>query len=148
MKIEKFKLIPAVFVLIKKGNKVFLARRINTGFKDGEYSLVGGHIDGNEKATTTAARELAEELGITVDPKNLKFANVTHINTNDERIHFLFVIEKWVGTPKIMEPEKATDGTWFDLNKLPEDLNDLSQDMIDAYKNNIPYREFGWKNSL
>jgi 8-oxo-dGTP diphosphatase len=144
--IEKFKLIPAVFVLVKKGNKVFLARRINTGFKDGEYSLVGGHIDGNEKATTTAARELGEELGIKADPKDFRFANVTHIKTNDERIHFLFVIEKWKGEPTINEPEKASDGEWFDLDNLPEDLNDLSLDMIQAYQNNIPYKEFGWNN--
>ena len=144
MKQERFKLIPAVFILVKKENKIFLARRINTGFKDGEYSLAGGHLDGNETVTETVIREAAEELGIKIKPEDTRFINVTHISTNDERIHFLFLVEKWEGEVKVNELEKAKDGTWFDLDNLPSDLNDISHAMIDAYKQNIPYSEFGW----
>lgn len=35
-----------------------------------------GHVDLNEDPQTSALRELKEELGLTVDPQNLKFRNI------------------------------------------------------------------------
>ncbi|MFA5830130.1 MAG: NUDIX domain-containing protein [Candidatus Gracilibacteria bacterium] len=35
-----------------------------------------GHVDLNEDPKTSALRELKEELGLTVDPQNLKFRNI------------------------------------------------------------------------
>ena len=33
-----------------------LTKRINTGYKDGEWSLVGGHLEGRETARQAAVR--------------------------------------------------------------------------------------------
>jgi 8-oxo-dGTP diphosphatase len=60
---ERFKLVDAIFVLLIKENKVFFIRRANTGWKDGQYSLIGGHLDGDEPATVAAVREAKEEAG-------------------------------------------------------------------------------------
>jgi 8-oxo-dGTP pyrophosphatase MutT (NUDIX family) len=37
---------PASYFILEKDGKVFLARRFNTGYEDGKYSLVAGHLDG------------------------------------------------------------------------------------------------------
>ena len=50
MKKERFKLIPAVFLIFRRGDEVLLLRRANTGYQDGKYGLVAGHLDGDELA--------------------------------------------------------------------------------------------------
>jgi len=50
--------IPASYlVLINDEEKVLLLRRYNTGFKDGMYSLVAGHVDEGENFTQALIRE-------------------------------------------------------------------------------------------
>lgn len=36
----KHTLIPASYLILKQGNKILLSRRENTGYEDGNYSLV------------------------------------------------------------------------------------------------------------
>jgi ADP-ribose pyrophosphatase YjhB (NUDIX family) len=141
---ERFKLIAAVFILLLKDGKVFLARRSNTGWEDGKYCLPGGHFNGNETAGAVAIREAKEELGITIAPEDLRFFNICHIQTNDERIHFSFVAEKWQGEAINNEPGRASEVDWFPINNLPEDMNDLAKATIEWYQKNLYYTEFGW----
>lgn len=47
MSSERFLIRSAVYLILLKKNKILLARRFKTGWKDGHYSLVAGHIDGN-----------------------------------------------------------------------------------------------------
>jgi hypothetical protein len=44
---ERFKLTPAVYLILVKERKILLAKRKNTGWMDGFYSLVSDHMDGN-----------------------------------------------------------------------------------------------------
>ena len=142
---ERFKLVAAVYMLLLKDGKVFLSRRLNSGWEDGKYSLVGGHLDGGESATSAAAREIREETGAFVKEEDLKFVNITHSITNDERIHISFLVEKWDGEISNNEPEKASEIGWFDLDILPEDITDISRSIIEWYKKGQKYTEFGWK---
>lgn len=144
MKKARFHLIGAVSVILIKNNKIFLQKRINTGWGDGKYCLIGGHLNGGETAREAAIRETAEEAGVKVSSKDLKFFNVSHVITNAERIHFAFVVNKWKGEPKNNEPEKSSESGWFPIDKLPSDILEISKSTIDWYRNKITYSEFGW----
>lgn len=69
---ERFKITPAVHLLLIKNGKILLLRRKNTGFYDGSYSVVAGHLDGGETATSAMIRETKEECGITLNFESLK----------------------------------------------------------------------------
>jgi 8-oxo-dGTP pyrophosphatase MutT (NUDIX family) len=63
---ERFKLIPAVYLILRRNDEVLLLRRANTGYQDGKYSLIAGHLDGDELATEGMIREAKEEAGIVI----------------------------------------------------------------------------------
>jgi ADP-ribose pyrophosphatase YjhB (NUDIX family) len=44
----RFTVIPTVCLVLRRDDTVLLARRCNTGFHDGEYSLPAGYLDGGE----------------------------------------------------------------------------------------------------
>ena len=50
----------AVNLLFLKDNKVCLMRRYNTGWNDGMYALMGGHVEDGENPINTAIREAKE----------------------------------------------------------------------------------------
>lgn len=54
---ERYKFISAVYLLLIKENQILLLKRANTGYEDGNYSLVAGHIDGNETPCVKKAIE-------------------------------------------------------------------------------------------
>lgn len=144
MSSDRFHLIGAVYILLVRDGKIFLTRRKNTGWSDGSYSLVGGHLDGNETATEAAVREAMEETGVKVRKEDVTFVNVSHLRTNSERIHFSFITETWEGEPHNNEPSKASEAGWFSLDNLPSDLTENSLHTIECYRNGISYSEFGW----
>lgn len=57
-------MIVSVYLILVKDGKVLLLRRANTGYEDGNYGLVAGHLDGDESATTGMVREASEESGL------------------------------------------------------------------------------------
>ena len=75
---EHFKLLCAVYLILKKDGKVLLLRRFNTGFEDGNYGLVSGHIDGGDSVFDAISREAKEEANITLAKKCMRVAHVMH----------------------------------------------------------------------
>jgi 8-oxo-dGTP pyrophosphatase MutT (NUDIX family) len=69
--IEHIKLPVAVHLFLKKNGKILLLRRYNTGYEDGNYSVIAGHIDGNENIYKAMIREAKEEAGIILSRKYL-----------------------------------------------------------------------------
>lgn len=143
---ERFKIIPAVFVLLRRGDNVLLLRRANTGYQDGKYSLIAGHLDGDELATEAAVREAKEEAGITVDPSKLDFVHVSHRlgrgNSGDERIDLFYELKEWQGEITNAEPHKCDDLSWHPLNDLPGDTLPHVRRVLECIKRSIPYSEY------
>jgi 8-oxo-dGTP diphosphatase len=122
---ERFKLIPAVYLLLRRDDEVMLLRRANTGYQDGKYSLIAGHLDGDELATEGMIREAKEEAGIIILKEDLKFVHLAHRLTRNqlgqERLDLFFECNTWKGEPTNMEPAKCDELAWYPITKLPSD---------------------------
>jgi broad specificity phosphatase PhoE/8-oxo-dGTP pyrophosphatase MutT (NUDIX family) len=121
---ERFKLIPAVHVLIRRGDEILLHQRSDTAhYQASMYALVSGHLDGDELSSEAMAREIKEEAGIDVQPGALQFAHVGHrLGRGDgqERVDIFFETWEWEGTITNVEPHKCLSLTWFPIANLPE----------------------------
>ena len=142
---ERFKVIPAAYLILIRDNKILMLRRQNTGFEDGNYSLIAGHVDENEGPTRAVSREAEEEAGIHILPDNLKLAHVMYRKKpGEERIDFFFITNVWEGEPQNLEPEKCDDLSWFPINQLPQNIIPYVKSGIENYRNKILFSEFGW----
>lgn len=142
---ERFKLIPTSHLILIRGNKILLPRRFNTGWQDGNYSVVAGHLDGGETFLEAMAREAKEEAGIEIKLEDLRVVHTIHRKMpTEERIDFFIRAENWQGEPKIMEPHKCDDLKWFEIENLPSNMIPYIKQAIDNISNNVIYSEFGW----
>lgn len=143
---ERFKLIPAVYVVLRRGNEVLLLRRANTGYQDGRYSLPAGHLEGDELGTMGIVREAKEEAGITLDPKDLELVHVSHrLSRNQvgqERLDLFFEATKWQGEPTNMEPHKCDDLSWFPLDNLPAAVMPFIGMVLKDISKGVVYSEY------
>ena len=144
---EHFKTLSAVFPVIFKteNNKtyVLLHRRLNTGYQDGNLDIAGsGHVDEGETAKMATARECKEELGIDVSIEDLTFIHLSHRFTDRVYYDMYFRVDKYIGTPSIMEPDKCSELGWFDIDNLPDDMIECRKIVMNEYKNGHNYTEF------
>lgn len=147
---ERFKMIPAVYLILMRDKKILLLRRKNTGFEDGNYSLIAGHVDENEGPISALVREAQEEANIRVDRNNLRLAHVMYRKKpEEERIDFFFVAETWEGEPQNMELEKCDDLSWFSLDHIPQNTIPYIRDAIEKHiAHKTIYSESGLDNNL
>ena len=141
---SRFKIIPAVHLLIFQDQRILLLRRLNTGYADGQYSVVAGHVDGQETFTAAMAREAKEEAGLKIAPEDLRLAHMMHRLSDEERLSLFFTTDKWHGIPTNMEPEKCDDLAWFEVDALPHNIVPYVKTAIGHFINGQVYSEFGW----
>jgi 8-oxo-dGTP pyrophosphatase MutT (NUDIX family) len=130
----------AVHLFLLRGEEVLLLRRYNTGYEDGNYSVVAGHLDGGEPVKLAMQREAREEVGIEIALDDLDVVGVMHRMSDEERIDFFLAAWRWTGEIRNMEPQHCDELCWAPLDALP--------------KNTIPYvrralenlRARKWKN--
>jgi len=141
---ERFTLRAAVYLLLIKEGKVLLIRRFKTGWRDGEYTLPAGHVDGGESVRAELCREAKEEIGIGIKPADLQFVHVMHQRDKQEYIDFYFAAKAWEGEPVNCEPEKCDDLRWVPLNELPQNVIPNVKQALAAYAAGDGYSEFEW----
>jgi len=134
----------AVHLLLIKENQILLLRRFNTGYEDGNYSVIAGHLDGGEDVISAMIREAKEEANIDILPNNIKIVGVMHRLSSEERIDFFLTAQLWSGEITNVEPHKCDQLAWFDLSKLPLNIIPYVKRGIDNYQSNIPFDIFGW----
>ncbi|MBD5788080.1 NUDIX domain-containing protein [Cellulosimicrobium terreum] len=123
---DRFRVVPAAYVLLLRGEEVLLQLRRGTGYRDGYWAAAAaGHVEAGESVVVAAAREAREELGIVVDPEHLRPVTALHRGEPggpaiEQRVDFFFATERWSGVPTLQEPDKAADLRWFGLGALPE----------------------------
>jgi len=139
---ERFKLTPAVFLLLIENKKILLLKRKNTGYMDGYYSLVAGHLDGDETVKAGMIREAFEEANIIIEEKDLEVSLVMHRFSSDERVDFFLTVKSYCGELKNNEPEKCEKLEWFKLDELPTNIVPNVREAIENYLNCITFAEF------
>lgn len=133
-----------VHLLFFRGNQILLLRRFNTGYRDGEYSVPAGHLDGNETLMAAAAREAEEEIGVQIEAGEMAFSSVMHRNEGDERVDFFMYVHKWRGEPVNAETDKCDELRWTDVNDLPDNIIPYVKKAIQNHHRGIVFDEFGW----
>lgn len=126
------KVIPAVFLILEKTNKVLLLERSNTGWNDGMYTLPSGHVEENESPIQAIVREAYEEVGIEVTEDNLDLKTVLYRKSNEEeeRVDFIFVTTKWNNEPSNREQDKSSGILWCEKDNLPDNTIDFIRRVI------------------
>ena len=127
--------------------EILLLRRFNTGYEDGNYSVVAGHVDAGESVTQAAVREIGEEAGVVVDLKDLQIVHIMNRKSNDERVDFFMVVRQWTGEIVNMEPHKCDELAWHPIVHLPHNTVPYVKHAIECFQNGITYSEFGWEKS-
>jgi len=111
---ERFKVVPAVYVIFQREGKVLLLKRANTGYMDGLYSLPAGHVDGDEPAVLAAVREAQEEVAVTLTRDSLRLAHVMHRQADPS------------------DRDGSTSASIFTLKLTPGRVNQLTTSLISA----------------
>ncbi|MFH1170321.1 MAG: NUDIX domain-containing protein [Candidatus Vogelbacteria bacterium] len=106
----------------------------------GEYSFPGGHLEYMESFEDCATRETKEECGLEI--KNIKFLYLTNVKKYAPK-HYVHIglVAKWTsGEPQILEPEKAEEWKWYDLDNLPDGpIFEFCKLSFDSYKTHKTY---------
>ena len=140
---ERFKMRVTVHLILEHNNEFLLLRRYNTGYEDGNYSVIAGHLNGNETIKEAMIREDLEEANITIDDKQLKIVGVMHRKDGDESIDYYLYTNKFSGNIRIMEPNKCDDLSFYKLDNLPDNIIPYIKTALYNYKNNIIFSEYG-----
>ena len=134
----------AVNLVVSKDDKVLLMRRYNTGWNDGMYALMGGHVEDSENIFDAAIREAKEELGIIVNAENLK--PLFSMQVSPDHVYFYFGCSEFENEPKIMETDQCDDLQYFDTKHLPDNLIEADKKALEEiFKNKTStFTTFGW----
>ncbi|HET8630857.1 MAG TPA: NUDIX domain-containing protein [Thermomicrobiales bacterium] len=141
--------VTAHLILVRDG-RVLLSRRCNTGYADGLYSVVAGHLDGGEEVVAAAVREAREEAGIALAPADLAVVGVMHRLEGDERVDFFLAASRWAGEVVNAEPHKCAELAWHPLDRLPGDIVPYVRRALDQYRRapgRLWFESFGWQES-
>lgn len=142
---EKFRFYAAIYLILVHDGKILLLRRSNTGYQDGKYNLIAGHLDGAETAKEGAIREAQEEAGITLTPKDLEVVHVLHHVSRDREYFDIYLrASHWSGEITNMEPDKCDDLSWFSLDALPANISSDVKQTLESIQKGLHYSEFGF----
>jgi 8-oxo-dGTP diphosphatase len=144
MQRTRFKLIPEAHLFLFNSDQLLLLQRQNTGYEDGNYSVIAGHIDGGETAREAMSREAREEAGLVIDPDDLVLCHVMHRRAEEERVSFFFTTTRWQGEPQNMEPGRCSDLSWFGFDRFPSNMVPYVRAAIERVRQGRTYSEFGW----
>ncbi len=139
----------AYLVLIRDG-KVLLSQRKNTGYYDGHFGLVSGHVEGKETFTEAIIREAFEEVGILLKSSDLETCHVMHRYENLDhpglkvRVDVFILARNWNNDVINKEPDKCSCLDWFNVDNLPENTIPYVKRALDSIQTDKRYSEYGF----
>lgn len=133
----------SVNLILKKNNRILLMRRFNTGWNDGKYALMGGHVEDMENPVDAVIREAREELRLNLEKENLNYKMTMPVFP--DHIYIYFECENFDGEPINNEPNECDDVRFFDIENLPENMIDADRQALRSiYGENLDFDTFGY----
>ncbi|MHC4575090.1 MAG: NUDIX domain-containing protein [Planctomycetota bacterium] len=133
-----------VFKFFGSRAKLLLVNRKNEPFR-GQWALPGGYVEIEEELENAAARELAEETGLTdVQLEQMRTFGKCGRDPRGRQITIAFMGISTKRGAKIRAGDDAGQVRWFDIENLPTDMafdhNEVSRFAIRKLKRKRIYR--------
>lgn len=144
MTTARFTLPSTVHLFLFQEDEILLLLRQNTGYEDGKYSVIAGHLDGDETVVAAVIREAAEEAGIRIRPEDVEVVGVMHRREGDERIDWFLTATRWRDPIQNMEPEKCAELRWAALNHLPANIIPYVRRALQNFQQGRWFESYGW----
>ena len=141
---ERNRAVPAVYLILRRGDEVLLMRRQGSGYYDGSYSLPTGHVEVGELPRSAIAREAHEELGIEINPNDMVFTHCMYRTKRDEtgdRVDFFYECSWWKEEIVNQEPQKCDDIRWFSRSALPVNMMHHVRTALDFVAEGVKFSE-------
>lgn len=124
--------IPVAAGILRKGNKVLIGRRPETGTLPGLWEFPGGKIEVGESPEVALKRELSEELGIEAEIGVILEAS-SH-NYGDKGILLMFFwVDYWKGEPKALHHDALE---WVEIDKVQaRNIPDSNREILEKLLN-------------
>ena len=123
---SRTRLVAAAYVALRRGDEVLLQLRQGTGYRDGHWALLAGHLERDESVLDAAVREAAEEAGVGRRPGRPRAADhaapFRARRAADRAAGRLLLPDARRGpaSPTVREPHRTAEMGWFALDALPE----------------------------
>lgn len=105
-------------ILVYKDQVLLIQDRSRYFFDDASWTFPGGGIHLGEKVTTAAAREVKEELGITIDPARLELLAVQRSGGYGLQYQAHFLVYTCTSQPNLSPDLKEVRTTrWYKLSE-------------------------------
>ena len=109
-------------VLVRDGRVLLCLRSPQRRWSPCMWDLPGGHVERGESDPVALARELCEELGVTVAPAVIA-ATLPEVRIIDHEVDMrVWVVRDWSGEAVNAAPEEHDAVSWFE----PKQLDHLS----------------------
>ncbi|MGH8678532.1 MAG: (deoxy)nucleoside triphosphate pyrophosphohydrolase [Burkholderiales bacterium] len=132
-KISTFVPVVAAALIDGKGRVLMQQRRLD-GAHGGLWEFPGGKIEPDESADGALVREIAEEIGCSIEPCDLApvgFASHPGV----PHVILLYLCRKWVGEPRCLDGEAIA---WYALEALRDlDMPPLDYPLAEALRRAI-----------
>ncbi len=104
--------------LVVRADRVLLGKRTSTTRFAKMWDAFGGHLVPCEEPAAALVRELEEELGIRIArPRFLAIYEDVDPTSKDVFRHYLFLVTRWDGTPRIANDEHS-ELRWFGPDEI------------------------------
>lgn len=135
----------AHLLLYNEDGALLMIRRFNTGFEDGNFSVVAGHLE-HEPAKAAARREGKEEADIDIEDDDLEFVHLMHRRkpNGEIKLDFFFRCTRWSGHVENAEPHKCDLMAWCPEDDLPPNTIPYVRAALTEVREGRTFSEYGW----